>query len=247
MRPRISGGISKKIHFDAREQQKDHGRAASTKDESTSNRTKASRTMQAHCVDLSAAGRIVFFRGHRVSALVGSVESGRAAPATEHNNVRLRPVATQPEAPLTVQTTVADRATVSPDDRLESGAGRTAARGGTGTISPLKSAPPECLRFVGEFIRDELQNVGAGRSLLASRRRFKHSRVDLRDFGASSAGVELRVGYFVDMPLHSRMMRDIDSARVLARIGSTPYERLRRAIKWSRGLDVSVSRLQPTD
>ena len=35
-------------------------------------------------------------------------------------------------------------------------------------------------------------------------------------FGASTDGVELRVGYFVDMPLHSRMMRDIDSARVLA-------------------------------
>jgi hypothetical protein len=35
-------------------------------------------------------------------------------------------------------------------------------------------------------------------------------------FGASTEGVELRVGYFVDMPLHSRMMRDIDSARVLA-------------------------------
>ena len=35
-------------------------------------------------------------------------------------------------------------------------------------------------------------------------------------FGASAEGVELRVGYLVDMPLHSQMMRDIDSARVLA-------------------------------
>ena len=35
-------------------------------------------------------------------------------------------------------------------------------------------------------------------------------------FGASTNGVELRVGYVVDVPLHSRMMRDIDSARVLA-------------------------------
>jgi len=30
------------------------------------------------------------------------------------------------------------------------------------------------------------------------------------------AGVELRLGYLVDVPLHSRMMRDIDSARALA-------------------------------
>ena len=35
-------------------------------------------------------------------------------------------------------------------------------------------------------------------------------------FGAATDGVELRVGYFVDVPLHSQMMRDIDSARVLA-------------------------------
>jgi hypothetical protein len=35
-------------------------------------------------------------------------------------------------------------------------------------------------------------------------------------FGAASDGVELRVGYVIDVPLHSRMMRDIDSARVLA-------------------------------
>ena len=39
--------------------------------------------------------------------------------ATEHNDVRLRPASEQPEAtPSTVQTTIADRATVSPDDRL---------------------------------------------------------------------------------------------------------------------------------
>jgi len=35
-------------------------------------------------------------------------------------------------------------------------------------------------------------------------------------FGASTEGVELRVGYLFDMPMHSQMMRDIDSARVLA-------------------------------
>ena len=35
-------------------------------------------------------------------------------------------------------------------------------------------------------------------------------------FGPSTDGVELRVGYFLDMPLRSQMMRDIDSARVLA-------------------------------
>ena len=35
-------------------------------------------------------------------------------------------------------------------------------------------------------------------------------------FGASARGVELRVGYFSGVPLHSRMTRDIESARVLA-------------------------------
>ena len=36
-------------------------------------------------------------------------------------------------------------------------------------------------------------------------------------FGASTHGVELRLGYVVDVPLHSRTMRDIESARVLAK------------------------------
>lgn len=35
-------------------------------------------------------------------------------------------------------------------------------------------------------------------------------------FSNSMAGVELRLGYLVDVPLHSRIMRDIDSARALA-------------------------------
>ena len=35
-------------------------------------------------------------------------------------------------------------------------------------------------------------------------------------FDASGPGVELRVGYVVDVPLHSQKLRDIDSARVLA-------------------------------
>ena len=35
-------------------------------------------------------------------------------------------------------------------------------------------------------------------------------------FGASTDSVELRVGYIVDVPLHSQTMRDIDSVRVLA-------------------------------
>ena len=35
-------------------------------------------------------------------------------------------------------------------------------------------------------------------------------------FSDPIAGVELRLGYFVDVPLHSRMMCDIDSARALA-------------------------------
>jgi hypothetical protein len=35
-------------------------------------------------------------------------------------------------------------------------------------------------------------------------------------FGACTNRVELRVGYFVDVPLHSQEMPDIESARVLA-------------------------------
>jgi hypothetical protein len=35
-------------------------------------------------------------------------------------------------------------------------------------------------------------------------------------FAASGPGVELRVGYLRDPPLHSQMMPDIESARVLA-------------------------------
>ena len=46
----------------------------------------------------------------------------------------------------------------------------------------MKSAPPACLRFVGVFIRDELQNVEAGRSLLVGRRGFKRSHIDVRHF-----------------------------------------------------------------
>jgi hypothetical protein len=35
-------------------------------------------------------------------------------------------------------------------------------------------------------------------------------------FDASAEGVELRVGYFGGVPLHSQMIGDIESARVLA-------------------------------
>jgi hypothetical protein len=34
--------------------------------------------------------------------------------------------------------------------------------------------------------------------------------------GASTHGVELRVGYFINDPLHSQAMRDMESARLLA-------------------------------
>ena len=36
-------------------------------------------------------------------------------------------------------------------------------------------------------------------------------------FAASDESVELRVGYFVDVPLHSQPMRDIESARIRAK------------------------------
>ena len=35
-------------------------------------------------------------------------------------------------------------------------------------------------------------------------------------FGASTSGMELRLGYSVDSPLHRRMVPDIESGRVLA-------------------------------
>jgi hypothetical protein len=35
-------------------------------------------------------------------------------------------------------------------------------------------------------------------------------------FGGPTSGVELRLGYLVDTPLHSRMVPDIESGRVLA-------------------------------
>jgi hypothetical protein len=35
-------------------------------------------------------------------------------------------------------------------------------------------------------------------------------------FGASTAGVELRVGYLLDVPLHSETVVDINAARALA-------------------------------
>jgi hypothetical protein len=87
-----------------------------------------------------------------------------------------------PEAPLTVQTTVADRATVSPMIDSNQALAEVRQEVGAEQFLHMKSAPPECLRFVGEFIRDELQNVGAGRSLLASRRGSKRSHIDLRHF-----------------------------------------------------------------
>jgi len=85
--------------------------------------------------------------------------------------------------PLTVQTTVADRATVSPDDRLESGAGRTAARGTASNrraqeteIMGIVSQPPDPPtpasasftrlawrgRWVGASIPDDHPAVGSG-------------------------------------------------------------------------------------
>jgi hypothetical protein len=35
-------------------------------------------------------------------------------------------------------------------------------------------------------------------------------------FSASTSGVELRVGYVIDVPLHSETVADIDAARALA-------------------------------
>jgi hypothetical protein len=54
---------------------------------------------------------------------------------------------------------------------------------------------------------------------------------------ASTQGVELRLGYFVDVPLHSQMMPDIESARVLAQewleaVRAASKDRLRLAMRF---------------
>jgi len=50
-------------------------------------------------------------------------------------------------------------------------------------LPPYGLRAPECHRpqFVGEFIHDELQHVGAVRNLLAGFRGFEHSHLNVRD------------------------------------------------------------------
>jgi hypothetical protein len=64
-------------------------------------------------------------------------------------------------------------------------------------------------------------------------------------FSASTSGVELQVAYFVDAPLHSQIMPDIESARVLSQHW---LEAVRAASKDDKaGHEISLPRLQSTD
>jgi|KBSMisStaDraftv2_1062788.scaffolds.fasta_scaffold238385_1 hypothetical protein len=60
-------------------------------------------------------------------------------------------------------------------------------------------------------------------------------------FAASDESVELRVGYFGGLPLHSQTMRDIASARALAQ----QWRDAVRAIELRH--DLQLSGLQPTN
>ena len=51
-------------------------------------------------------------------------------------------------------------------------------------------------------------------------------------FASFAVGVDLQVGYFLDAPLHSQIMPDIESARVLAQ---TWLDTLREVAKGSSG------------
>jgi restriction system protein len=95
------------------------------------------------------------------------------ALATEHNDVRLRPVV-QSDAPLTVQTTVADRATVSPDDRLEQALAELRQGVVAEVIDLLSQVSPEYFETV---VLDVLHKMGYGTS-----------RADLLRVGRSGDG-----------------------------------------------------------
>ena len=95
--------------------------------------------------------------------------------ATEHNDVRLRPASEQPEAtPSTVQTTIADRATVSPDDRLEQALSELRQGVVAELLDLLSQVSPE---YFETIVLDLLHKMGYGTS-----------RADLLRVGRSGDG-----------------------------------------------------------
>ena len=134
---------------------------------------------------LTEAGRA--FAKEQPSPLPGSVLE---ALATEHNDVRLRPVEAQHvldvpgypsgywktagDAPLTVQTTVADRATVSPDDRLEQALAELRQGVVAELLDLLSQVSPE---YFETLVLDVLHKMGYGTS-----------RADLLRVGRSGDG-----------------------------------------------------------
>jgi restriction system protein len=95
------------------------------------------------------------------------------ALATEHNDVRLRPAIVQADAP-TVQTAVADRATVSPDDRLEQALSELRQGAVAELLELLSQVSPEYFETV---VLDLLHKMGYGTS-----------RADLLRVGRSGDG-----------------------------------------------------------
>jgi restriction system protein len=84
------------------------------------------------------------------------------ALATEHNDVRLRPTGEQAEAtPSLVQTTIADRATVSPDDRLEQALSELRQGVVAELLDLLSQVSPE---YFETIVLDLLHKMGYGTS-----------------------------------------------------------------------------------
>lgn len=96
------------------------------------------------------------------------------ALATEHNDVRLRPAADQLAVRSTVQTTVADRATMSPDDRLEQALSELRQGVVAELLDLLSQVSPEYFETV---VLDLLHKMGYGTS-----------RADLLRVGRSGDG-----------------------------------------------------------
>jgi restriction system protein len=95
------------------------------------------------------------------------------ALATEHSDVRLRPAVAQPDAP-TVQTTAADRATISPDDRLEQALSELRQGVVAELLDLLSQVSPE---YFETIVLDVLHKMGYGTS-----------RADLLRVGRSGDG-----------------------------------------------------------
>jgi restriction system protein len=118
--------------------------------------------------ELTDAGRA--FAREQPEPLPADVLEGLA---TEHNDVRLRPAGAQPDMP-TVQTSAADRATVSPDDRLEQALSELRQGVVADLLDLLSQVSPE---YFETIVLDVLHKMGYGTS-----------RADLLRVGRSGDG-----------------------------------------------------------